>query len=84
MEIEDGAIWVYGVGEDGVIAFKDSGIEELIDLIKIYESTPRFSSVQTATNKKPCGASPKKSARNFRGHIFDICLQEVEMLVMMF
>ena len=36
MEIEDGVIWVYGVGEDGVLAFTDSGIESLIELIKMY------------------------------------------------
>ena len=29
MEIEDGVIWVYGVGEDGVMAFTDFGIENL-------------------------------------------------------
>ena len=37
MDIEDGVIWVYGVGEDGVMAFTDFGIENLIDLIKIYK-----------------------------------------------
>jgi len=35
MDIEDGVIWVYGVGEDGVMAFTDFGIENLIDLIKM-------------------------------------------------
>jgi hypothetical protein len=30
-----GVIWVYGVGEDGVMAFTDFGIENLIDLIKM-------------------------------------------------
>jgi hypothetical protein len=34
MEIEDGVIWVYGVGEDGVMAFTDFGIETLIELIR--------------------------------------------------
>ena len=29
MEIEDGVIWVYGVGEDGMMAFTDFGIENL-------------------------------------------------------
>ncbi|MHC6158080.1 hypothetical protein ACVSQB_40880 [Bradyrhizobium elkanii] len=29
MQIEDGLIWVYGVGEDGVQAFTDFGIENL-------------------------------------------------------
>ena len=40
MEIEDGVIWVYGVGEDGVQAFTESGIENLIGLIKLYEENP--------------------------------------------
>ena len=33
---EDGAIWVYGVGEDGVQAFADL-IENLIELIRFYK-----------------------------------------------
>jgi transposase len=40
MEIEDGVIWVYGVGEDGVLAFTDFGIESLIELIKMYKENP--------------------------------------------
>jgi hypothetical protein len=40
MEPEDGVIWVYGVGEDGVMAFTDFGIESLIELIKIYKDDP--------------------------------------------
>jgi hypothetical protein len=40
MEIEDGVIWVYGVGDDGVMAFTDFGIENLIDLIKIHKDDP--------------------------------------------
>jgi hypothetical protein len=35
MDPEDGVIWVYGVGEDVVMAFTDFGIENLIDLIKM-------------------------------------------------
>jgi hypothetical protein len=42
METEDGVIWVYGVGDDGVMAFTDFGIENLIDLIKIHKTTPRY------------------------------------------
>ena len=42
MEIEDGVIWVYGIGEDGVLAFTDFGIENLIELIKIYKENPRL------------------------------------------
>ena len=31
MDIEDGVIWVYGLGDDGVQAFTDFGIENLIE-----------------------------------------------------
>lgn len=37
MEIEDGVIRVYGVGEDGVLAFTDFGIESLIELTKMLQ-----------------------------------------------
>jgi hypothetical protein len=37
MDVEDGVIWVYGVGEDGVMAFTDFGIENLVDLIKMHK-----------------------------------------------
>ncbi|HEU5401836.1 MAG TPA: hypothetical protein VFU86_10795 [Terriglobales bacterium] len=40
MEIEDGVIWVYGVGEDGVKAFTDFGIENVIELIEFYKENP--------------------------------------------
>jgi hypothetical protein len=40
MEIEDGVIWVNGVGEDGVMAFTDFGIENLIELVKFYKANP--------------------------------------------
>ena len=40
MEIEDGVIWVYGVGEDGVMAFTDFGIENLIELVRFYKQNP--------------------------------------------
>jgi hypothetical protein len=40
MEIENGVIRVYGVGEDGVMAFTDFGIENLIELIKMHKDNP--------------------------------------------
>ena len=40
MEIEDGVIWVYGLGEDGVLAFTDFGIESLIELVKMHKENP--------------------------------------------
>lgn len=42
MEIEDGVIWVYGVGEDGVMAFTDFGIETLNGLVEIYKANPHL------------------------------------------
>ena len=40
MDPEDGLIWVFGVGDDGIMAFTDFGIESLIELIKMYEDNP--------------------------------------------
>ncbi len=40
MEIEDGVIWVYGIGDDGVLAFTDFGIENLIELVSVYKTHP--------------------------------------------
>ena len=40
MDVEDGVIWVYGLGADGVMAFTDFGIENVIELIKIYKDDP--------------------------------------------
>ena len=40
MEIEDGVIWVYGIGEDGVLAFTDFGIENLRDLVRMHKDNP--------------------------------------------
>jgi hypothetical protein len=42
MEIEDGVIWVYGIGGDGVMAFTDFGIENLIELVRMYKENPTW------------------------------------------
>ena len=42
MEIEDGVIWVYGIGEDGIQAFTDFGIENLIELVRMYKANPTW------------------------------------------
>jgi len=39
MEVEDGVIWVYGVDDDGVLAFTDFGVESLVELIKIRKES---------------------------------------------
>jgi hypothetical protein len=41
MEPEDGVIWVQGLGDEGVMAFTDFGVESLVELIKVHcEMTP--------------------------------------------
>jgi hypothetical protein len=42
MDTEDGVIWVYGLDNDGVMAFTGFEIENLIELIKIHkDQNPR-------------------------------------------
>ena len=40
MDVEDGVIWVYGLGEDSVLAFTDFGIETLTELIRMHKENP--------------------------------------------
>ena len=40
MDQEDGLIWVYGPGDDGVMAFTDFGIETLRELVETYKAYP--------------------------------------------
>ena len=40
MEPEDGVIWVQGLGDEGVMAFTDFGVESLVELIKIHREMP--------------------------------------------
>ena len=38
LEPEDGVIWVYGLDDDGVLAFTDDGIEEVRLILREYQS----------------------------------------------
>ena len=38
LEPEDGVIWVYGIDDDGVLAFTDDGIEEVRLILMEYQS----------------------------------------------
>lgn len=40
MDIEDGRILVCDIGEDGILAFTDFGIENLTDLVRMYKNEP--------------------------------------------
>ena len=42
MDQEDGLIWVYGPGDDGVMAFTDFGIETLRELVETYKAHPEL------------------------------------------
>ena len=42
MDPEDGLIWVYGPGDESIMAFTDFGIETLTSLIRIYRADPRL------------------------------------------
>ena len=42
MDVEDGVIWVYDAGDDGVMAFTDFGIENLIDLVRTHKGNPHL------------------------------------------
>jgi hypothetical protein len=40
LDTEDGVIWVYGTGDDQVMAFTDDGIDTLVELIKELRRQP--------------------------------------------
>lgn len=42
MDTEDGVIWVYGIGDDQVMAFTDFGIENLTQLIRMHKEDPEL------------------------------------------
>ncbi|WP_247476947.1 hypothetical protein [Bradyrhizobium sp. 169] len=42
MEIEDGVIWVYGIGQDGLQAFTDFGIDNLLRPFWMYKEHPEW------------------------------------------
>jgi hypothetical protein len=41
LDTEDGVIWVYGTGDDQVMAFTDYNIETLVELIKEHRKQAR-------------------------------------------
>jgi hypothetical protein len=40
LDTEDGVIWVYGVGEDAIMAFTDDGAEEIKNLLEMHRQDP--------------------------------------------
>jgi hypothetical protein len=50
MDQEDGLIWVYGPGDESVMAFTDFGIETLTGFVEIYKADPDL--LQRSTGSK--------------------------------
>jgi hypothetical protein len=64
MEIGDGVIRVYGVGEDGVQAFTDFGIANLTELVRRYKENPAWLKRWRPNNNQPAayaGWIPRRS-----------------------
>jgi hypothetical protein len=40
LDTEDGVIWVYGFGDDAIMAFTDDGVEELKNLLEMRRENP--------------------------------------------
>jgi hypothetical protein len=40
LEPEDGVIWVYGIGEEPIMAFTNEGVDELKNLLEMYRQDP--------------------------------------------
>lgn len=40
MEPKDGVIWVYGIGEHGIMTFTDEGVDELKKLFEMHRENP--------------------------------------------
>ena len=57
MDQEDGLIWVYGPGDDGILAFTEDGIETLTDLIQIHKDDPSILTEQQRLST-PSGSRP--------------------------
>ncbi|MFZ3179658.1 MAG: hypothetical protein WA156_05475 [Methylocystis silviterrae] len=48
MDAEDGVIWVYGLGDEQLMAFTNFSIETLVDLIKIHKDDPTLLRIEKA------------------------------------
>ena len=40
LDTEDGVIWVYGLGDDAIMAFTEDGVEELKNLLEMRRENP--------------------------------------------
>lgn len=52
MDTEDGVIWAYGDGDDGVMAFTNFSIETFTDLIEMHKQGPATRSIHQTVQYK--------------------------------
>ena len=45
MDTEDGCIWIYGIGDDEVLAFTDDGVDNLRELARMHPDCPQLAKV---------------------------------------
>jgi len=64
MDPEDGMIWVYGPGDDGVMALTDFGIETLAELVRAYRAGHRARAGPLGHDLNTCG--PHRTVTNWR------------------
>ncbi|WP_246207921.1 hypothetical protein [Bradyrhizobium rifense] len=81
MKIEDGAIWVFGVGEDGVQAFTDFGIERLIELIQISIKKIR-GCLSAGRQNNPIRARPTPNAYFLRSVALEHSTEQARRLML--
>jgi len=62
MDAEDGQLWVLGVGEDGVMAFTDDGIDNLKELIEIHKDDPSI--IQDRRKTLAAALKPRTDEKN--------------------
>jgi hypothetical protein len=71
MDTEDGQLWVVGVGEDGVMAFTDDGIENLKELIAIHNDTPSIIEKTTPSARCDDEAEDRRVRRDLTANRID-------------
>jgi hypothetical protein len=78
MDQEDGLIWVYGPGDESVMAFTDFGIETLTGLVEIFKADPDL--LKRSTDQKVTTPRPTPNALmsdvNWLGRALHIALEK--------
>ena len=71
MDTEDGQLWVVGVGENGMMAFTDDGIENLKELIAIHKERPQHHRKTTPSARCDDEAEDRRARRDLTANRID-------------